>query len=176
VPAFASTTVHGLSCDVYYNSVAVRVFGDVVIGQAIESLPLTANDEGNLNPVDTLRRGETVTVTVPIADATGLATISGVYQPFSTTISHASGSSLVLPKAQPGDSFLDVAKELRLVLRDGSATYIFPKAAPTAIQDLTMSEENQMVQGVVFSCYRSTISGVETPYRIYSGSVVTGGN
>lgn len=174
MPTFASDTVHGLSADVYVGGTAQRVFGDIVVSVANEILNLTANDEGNANPVDVLRRGETVTVTCPLADATGLGTISGVVLPFATSVSGDSGVEVLLPKAAPGDSFLDQAVELRLVLRDGSATYIFPKAAVTEVQDLTMSEENQMVQGVVFTCYRTTVSGVETPLRVISGSVVTG--
>jgi hypothetical protein len=171
---FASDTVHGLSADVYYNSVQQRVFGDVVIGTTLETLPLTANDEGNVNPVEVLRRGETVFVTVPFSDALGLALISGVIQPFSTTVSGVSGVEILLPKAAPGDSFLDEAQELRLVSRDGAATWIFPKAVVTEIADLALSEENQMVQAVTFTCFRDTVSGVETPFRIISGSIITG--
>lgn len=174
MPNFSTDAVHGLSADVYFNSVARRVFGDVVVSVANEILNLTANDEGNVNPVDTLRRGETLTVTVPLADATGLGTISGVVFPFATSVSGDSGVEVLLPKAAPGDSYQQQAQELRLVCRDGSATYIFPLAAVTEIQDLTMSEENQMVQGVVFTCYRTTVSGVETPVRVISGAVITG--
>jgi hypothetical protein len=171
---FASDTVHGLSADVYYNSVQERVFGDVIISTALETLPLTANDEGNVNPVEVLRRGETVLVTVPFSDAFGLALISGVVQPFSTTVSGVSGVEVLLPKAAPGDSFVTEAKELRLVARDGSVTWIFPSAAVTEIADLTLSEESQVVQAVTFTCFRSTVSGVETPFRIISGSIITG--
>lgn len=172
--AFASDTVHGLSADVYYNSVQRRVFGDVIVSIGQEILDLTANDEGNVEPVDVLRRGDRVRVTVPLADATGLATVSGVVLPFSSTVSGDSGIEVLLPKAAPGDSFLDEALELRLVARDGSATFIFPKAVVTEVADLTLSEENQMVQGVTFTCFRDTVSGVETPVRMISGAVVTG--
>lgn len=172
--SFPSDTVHGLSADVYFDSVARRSFGDVVLSTELSILELTANDEGNINPVEVLRRGDVTRVTVPLADATGLSTISGVVQPFATVVSGASGDEIVVPKAAPGDSYLSKAKELRLVLRDGSATVIAPKAVVTAIEDLTLSEENQMVQGVTFTLFRSTISGVESPYRIVSGSHVTG--
>lgn len=172
--AFASDTVHGLSADVYYDSVPQRVFGDVVIGNTVESLPLTANDEGNVNPVDVLRRGDTVFVTVPFADAFGLGLISGVVQPFASTVSGLSGVEVLLPKAAPGDSFLDQAKELRLVSRDGAVTWIFPAAVVTEIADLALSEESQVVQAVTFTCFRTTVSGVETPFRIISGSIITG--
>lgn len=172
--AFATDTVHGLSADVYYKSTQHRVFGDIVVAVGNEILDLTANDEGNVNPVDTLRRGDRVQVTVPLSDATKLAVISGVVLPFATSVSGDSGVEVLLPKAVPGDSFQSKAGELRLVLRDGSATYIFPSAVVTEVQDLTMSEENQMVQGVVFTCYRTTVSGVETPVRVISGTVVTG--
>jgi hypothetical protein len=171
---FASDTVHGLSADVYYNAVQQRVFGDIVISSTIESLPLTANDEGNVNPVDVLRRGENVMVTVPFADASSIAAISGVYQPFSLARATTSGTEVVLPKAAAGDSFVDEAQELRLVLRDGSATWIFPAAVATDVADLTLSEENQMVQAITFQCFRSTVSGIETPFRILSGAVITG--
>jgi hypothetical protein len=174
MPTFATDTVHGLSADVYYNSVAVRVFGNIVLSVANQILDLTANDEGNVNPVNALRRGDTVQVTVPIADAAGLGTISGIVLPFASTVSGDSGVEVLLPKAVPGDDFLSKAQELRLVLRDGTATWIFPAAVVTEVQDLTLSEENQMVQGAVFTCYRSTVSGVETPLRVISGSVVTG--
>lgn len=174
MPSFASNTVHGLSADVYFDSTAARVFGDIVISVAQENLPLTANDEGNVNPVEVLRRGEVVTVTVPLADATGLGVISGIVFPFSSTTAGASGTEVLLPKAAPGDSVLAKGKELRLVSRDGSATWIFPKATVTDIADLALSEENQMVQAVTFTCFRTTVSGVETPFRIISGSVVTG--
>ena len=172
--AFATNTVHGLSADVYFNSIQARVFGDVVISVAQENLPLTANDEGNVNPVEVLRRGETVSVTVPLADAAGLPTISGIVFPFSTAAASASGTMVLLPKAAPGDSVLAKGQELRLVSRDGTVTWIFPKATVTEIADLALSEENQMVQAVTFTCFRTTVSGVETPFKIISGSVVTG--
>lgn len=177
---FATNTVHGLSADVYFNAsgaspTQLRVFGDIVLGMALEALNLTANDEGNVNPVEVLRRGETVTVVVPLSDATARSIVSGVVLPFSSNVSGVSGFWTGLPKAAPGDSFLNKAQELRLVTRDGSATWIFPKAVVTAIEDLTMSEENQMVQGVTFTCFRALISGMETPFLLYSGSVVSGG-
>jgi hypothetical protein len=100
--------------------------------------------------------------------------ISGIVHPFSSTVSGVSGTEVLLPKAAPGDGYLAKALELRLVTRDGSATWIFPKAVVTAIVDLTLSEENQMVQGVTFTCFRTTISGVESPFKIISGSVPTG--
>lgn len=176
--AFASDTVHGLSADVYFDGTQQRVFGDVVISVAKETLPLTANDEGNVNPVDVLRRGENVTVTVPFSDVSSKAVLSGIVFPFASGITGTGPTSgqtdVVLPKAQPGDSFRSIAKELRLVLRDGSATWIFPLAAATEVADLTLSEENQAVYAVTFATYRTTISGVETPFRIVSGSVVSG--
>jgi len=174
MPSFNTNTVHGLSADVYVSSGAVRVFGDVVVAVAIEKLDLTANDEGNINPVAVLRRGEMVTVTMPLADTTGLATVSGIVYAFATSVSGVSGVEVLLPKASPGDNYLSKTKELRLVLRDGSATWIFPKAVVTEIGDLVMSEENQMVQPVTFTCFRQTISGVESPFKIISGSVISG--
>lgn len=174
MPSFSSDTVHGLSADVYYNSVPLRVFGDVVFSVTKETLDLTANDEGNINPVDVLRRGDVTTITVPVSDTTGLPTISGVLFPFATSVTGASGDEVLLPKAAPGDSFLAQAQELRLVLRDGSATIIAPKAAATALADLSLSEENQQAWAATFSCFRTTVSGVETPWRILSGSVITG--
>jgi len=172
--AFQTDTVHGLSCDVYIASGQHRVFGDVVIATALQVLPLTANDEGNVNPVQVLRRGETVTVTVPFANAMNLALMSGVVHPFATSVSGVSGIEVLLPKAQPGDDYLSEAQELRLVARDGSATWIFPKAVATEIGDLVMSEENQMVQPVTFTCFRVTISGVESPFKLISGTVISG--
>ncbi len=174
MPTFPTDTVHGLSCDVYFNSVAQRVFGDVVISTELAILELTANDEGNINPVDVLRRGDVTKVTVPLADSTGLATISGIVHPFASSLTGASGVEVSLPKAAPGDSYLAKAKELRLVLRDGSATYIAAKAVVTEVADLNLSEENQMVQAVTFTLFRTVISGVETPFRVISGSVITG--
>lgn len=175
MPTFGTDTVHGLSADVYYDSVARRVFGDVVWSTQLENLPLTANDEGNVNPVDVLRRGDTTRFTVPLADFTGLATLSGVVLPFATSQAGISGTVVLLPKAVPGDSFLDKAKELRIVARDSSMTLIADKAVVVEIGDAVMSEENQGVFPVTFQLFRTTVSGVETPYRIYSGSVVTGG-
>jgi hypothetical protein len=160
---------------VYFNSVQRRVFGDVVWSTTQEILDLTANDEGNVNPVDTLRRGDTTRFTVPLSDATGLATISGVSFPFATSTAGVSGTVVLLPKAAAGDSFLDQAQELRLVARDGSFTLIAPKAVVVEVGDVVMSEENQMVAPVTFQAYRTTISGVESPWKIYSGIVVTGG-
>ncbi|MCI0669327.1 MAG: hypothetical protein L0Y64_02580 [Myxococcaceae bacterium] len=174
MPTFASNTVHGLTADVYFNSSPVRVFGEISLSITAQTLPLTANDLGAVDPVDVLRRGETVTVTVPITDMSGLGTVSGVILPFTTSVSGASGTEILLTNPTPGDSFLDKAKELRLVLRDGSATWIFPLAVATEPQELTLSEEEQSVWAVVFTCYRSTVSGVNTPFRLISGSVVTG--
>jgi hypothetical protein len=105
---------------------------------------------------------------------TGLGTISGIMLPFSSTVSGASGIEVLLPKSVPGDNYLAQAKELRVVARDGSATFIFPLAVVTALDDLALSEENQNVWGATFQCFNSTISGVETPVRVLSGSVVTG--
>jgi len=174
MPTFPSDTVHGLSADVYFGGVALRVFGDIVVSTELSILELTANDEGNINPVDVLRRGDVTRVTVPLADATGFATISGVILPFSTVVSGVSGFEILVPKAQPGDSYLDQADELRLVLRDGSMTLIAPNAVVTAVEDLTLSEENQMVWAATFTLFRTPISGVESPYKLISGSVVTG--
>jgi hypothetical protein len=173
--AFATDTVHGLSADVYFGGTQVRVFGDVVWSTTLENLDLTANDEGNVNPVDTLRRGDTTMFTIPVSDSTGLPTLSGVIYPFATSQDGVSGTVVLLPKAVPGDSFRANAKELRIVARDGSMTLIAEKAAPVELGDVVLSEENQMVTPVTFQLYRTTISGVETPYRIYSGSVVSGG-
>lgn len=174
MPTFATDTVHGLSADVYYDSVAVRTHGDITLSINPEALELTANDEGGFNPVNVLRRGETVTVGVPIADVTGLATVSGILLPFSSTVSGASGTEVLLPKSVPGDDYLSKAKELRLVLRDGSATFIFPKAVCTNLDDLNLSEGNQAVWGATFRCFNDTVSGVSTPLRVLSGQVVTG--
>ena len=173
--AFATDTVHGLSADVYFDSVQRRVFGDVVWSTTLEVLDLTANDEGSINPVDTLRRGDVTMITVPLSDSLGLPTLSGVIYPFATSTAGVSGTVVLLPKAAPGDSYLTTAKELRLVSRDGKFTLIAPKAAPVQVGDVVMSEENQMVSPVTFQLYRTTISGVESPYKLYSGSVITGG-
>lgn len=172
--AFQSDTVHGLSADVYFNSVQIRVFGEVVIGIAPEVLDLTANDEGAFNPVNVLRRGEGVTVGIPLADTQGLPTVSGIILPFSSNVSGASGIEVLLPKAQPGDNYLDKAQELRLVARDGSATWIFPLAAATELEELTMAEDAQQVWVATMRCFNATVSGVETPLRLLSGAVVTG--
>jgi len=180
MPTFATTTVHGLSCDAYFGGVALRLFGDVVIAQTNESLPLTANDEGNVNPVAVLRRGDLHQITLPLADAVGPYTVSGVVNPFASGVVSVSGTTsgqtmILLPKARPGDNYLNVTHELRLVLRDGSRTIIYPAAACIEIDDLTLSEENQMVQGATFQAFRVLVSGVETPYVSVSGSIVSGG-
>jgi hypothetical protein len=117
---------------------------------------------------------------VPVADATGLFTTSAVVNPFASGVVSASGTTsgltmVLLPKAVPGDNYLAKAGELRLVLRDGSQTRIYPKACVTEIVDLTLSEENQMVQGAVFQAYRVLVSGVETPFVAVSGSIISGG-
>jgi hypothetical protein len=176
MPTFASNTVHGLSADVYFKGVTVRVFGDVTINIEPSVLELTANDEGAFNPVDVFRRGDSVTVGIPVADALGLATMSGVLFPFGT-LSVISGavSGIILPKPTPGQSYLSKAGELRLVCRDGSATWVFPSGVCFALEELAMSEENQMVWGATFRCFNATISGgVVTPFYVLSGSVVTG--
>lgn len=174
MPTFNSDTVHGLSADVYFGSTAVRVFGDISISVDGQILNLTANDEGNVNPVDVLRRGDVTTITVPIAATQNLDILSGVIFPFASGTSGSSISGVseevLLPKAAPGDSFLDEAQELRLVTRDGSATWIFPKASPVEYGELTLSEESQQVFPTTFQAFRSTVSGVETPFRIISGS------
>lgn len=180
MPTFDTTTVHGLSADAYFDSVAVRLFGDVVIAQTNETLPLTANDEGNVNPVANLRRGDMHKITLPLADATGAYTISAIINPFASGVNSVSGSTsglsmIVLPKAAPGDNYLTKAKELRLVARDGSRTIIYPKAVCIEIADLTLAEDKQMVQGAVFQAYRVRVSGVETPFVSVSGSILTGG-
>lgn len=172
--SFATDTVHGLSADVYYDSVAVRTQGDISISVSPEILNLTANDEGGFGPVRALRRGESITVDIPISNVGGLATLSGIILPFSSTVSGASGTEVLLPKATPGDDYLDKAKELRVVTRDGSATWIFPKAVVTELDDLALSEENQNVWSATFQCFNDTVSGVETPLRVLSGSVITG--
>lgn len=174
MPTFNSDTVHGLSADVYYNSVAVRTAGDITITISPEVLELTANDEGMFNPVNVMRRGETVTVGVPISDATGLATVSAITLPFSSVVTGASGDEVLLPKSVPGDDYLSKSQELRVVARDGSATWIFGAAVVTELDDLTLSEENQNVWGATFRCFNTTVSGVETPYRVISGAVITG--
>lgn len=172
--SFASDTVHGLSADVYFGGTQLRVLGEVTIGIAPETLDLTANDEGAFNPINTLRRGEAVTVGMALTDTQGLATISGVILPFSSNVSGASGIEVLLPKSQPGDDYLSKAAELRLVTRDGTATWIFPSAVVTAPEELAMAEDSQQAWSVSFRCYNATVSGVETPLRVISGSVVTG--
>lgn len=174
MPTFASDTVHGLSADVYYKGSAVRVFGNIQFQVSEESLALTANDEGNVNPVEVLRRGDVTTITVPVSDTTGLVTLSGVTFPFATSVAGASGTEIVLPKAVPGDSYLDQAGELRLVLRDGSATIIAAKAVVTEREALELAEDAQQVFACTFTCFRDTFSGQETPWRVVSGSHVTG--
>ena len=81
---------------------------------------------------------------------------------------------MLLPKSQPGDDYLSKAQELRVVARDGSATWIFGAAVCTELDDLTLSEENQNIWGATFRCFNTTVSGVETPYRVISGAVITG--
>jgi len=176
MPTFASNTVHGLSADVYFKSIPVRVFGDVTITVEPAVLELTANDEGAFNPVEVFRRGDSVTVGIPVADTLGLATLSGVLMPFaSLSVISGAVSGIVLPKPTPGQSFLGKAGELRLVCRDGSATWVFPSGVCFALEELAMSEENQMIWGATFRCFNATISGgVVTPFYVLSGSVVTG--
>jgi hypothetical protein len=155
---FAPDTVHGLSADVYFNGQPVRVLGGVLFNHAIEKLDLTANDEGAIGPVKTLRRGDATTVTVPLTDTLGLAT----WGPTS--------GAIVLPKAQPGDDYLEEAHELRLVTRDGAATLVFSSAVVTELDELEMNEEDQQVWAATFTCYRFTHSGQSTPFYILSGS------
>jgi hypothetical protein len=76
----------------------------------------------------------------------------------------------VLPKAAPGDNFRTVAKELVLVTRDGTATWTFPLAAVVELEELTMAEDEQTAWTATFQAYRTTISGVETPFYVQSGS------
>ncbi len=173
MPTFPSNTVHGLSADVYFKGVPVRVFGDVTIAIEYSVLELTANDEGAFNPVDVLRRGDSVTVGVPVADALGLSTLSGVLLPFGN-FELVSGvlSGVTLPKPTPGQSYLSKAGELRLVSRDGTATWVFPSGVCFALEELAMSEENQMVWLGSFRCFNATISGgTVTPFYVLSGSV-----
>jgi hypothetical protein len=175
MPTFASDTVHGLSADVYFNSIARRTFGDVVWSTELNTLDLTANDLGAVEPVQVLRRGDVTRVTVPLSDTTGIATLSGVVLPFASGVSAGPASGgLVLPVAVPGDDYLSKAQELRLVARDGSFTLIAPSAAVVEIEDLALSEENQNVYGVTFQLFRATISGQSTPYLLISGSHATG--
>jgi len=172
VPSFASDTVHGLSADVYFNSIARRTFGDVVWSTEFNTLPLTANDKGAIEPVQVLRRGDVTRITVPLSDTTGLATASGVWLPFASgvAVSGETTSGLVLEVAQPGDDYLSKAQELRLVARDGSFTLLAPSAVVVEVEDIGLSEENQSVVAATFQLFRSTISGVESPYLLISGS------
>jgi hypothetical protein len=176
MPTFPSNTVHGLSADVYFKGVAVRVLGDVTINIEPEVLELTANDEGAFNPVDVFRRGDSVTVGIPVADTMGLDTLSGVLLPFGTlTVISGAVSGIALPKPVPGQSLLSKAGELRLVARDGSATWVFPSGVCFALEELAMSEENQQVWAATFRCFNATISGgVVTPFYVLSGSYTTG--
>jgi hypothetical protein len=168
---FAPDTVHGLSADVYFNGQPVRVLGGVLFNHAIEKLDLTANDEGAIGPVKTLRRGDATTVTVPLTDTLGLATWSGIALPFASGItSGPTSGAIVLPKAQPGDDYLEEAHELRLVTRDGAATLVFSSAVVTELDELEMNEEDQQVWAATFTCYRFTHSGQSTPFYILSGS------
>lgn len=175
MPTYANDTVHGLSADVYFNAIARRTFGDVVWSTELNTLPLTANDKGAIEPVQVLRRGDVTRVTVPLSDTGGIATLSGVVLPFASGITAGAASGgLVLPVAVPGDDYLSKAQELRLVARDGSFTLIAPSAAVVEIEDLAMSEENQAVYAVTFQLFRATISGQSTPYVLLSGSHATG--
>lgn len=168
---FASDTVHGLSADVYFNGTQLRVFGDVVWSTQPTILELTANDLGAIEPVQVLRRGDVTRFTVPLADVTGIGTVTGAWLPFASGVT-ASGAvpGFVLPVAAPGDDYLALAKELRVVMRDGSATIIAPSAVVIAVEDVTLSEENQNVVAATFQLFRSTISGQSAPYLFVSGS------
>lgn len=172
MPTFPTDSVHGLSADVYFAGTPVRVFGEITLNIAPETLPLTANDEGAFNPVAILRRGESVTIGVPVADTTGLPVMSGVTMPFASglTTSGALSGAIVLPKSVPGDNYLDHAEKLVLVTRDGSATFVFPAAVCVALDELTMFEDAQMVWGATFQAFNTTVSGVETPFYVLSGS------
>ena len=175
MPTYASDTVHGLSADVYFNAIARRTFGDVVWSMEPNTLPLTANDQGAVEPVQVLRRGDVTRVTVPLSDTTGIPTLSGVVLPFASGIAAGPASGgLVLPVAVPGDDYLSKAQELRIVARDGSFTMIAPSAAAIEIEDLALSEENQSVFAVTFQLFRTLISGQSTPYLLMSGSHPTG--
>ncbi len=169
---FASDTVHGLSADIYFNAVQRRVFGDVVWSTSPNVLELTANDKGAIEPVQVLRRGDVTRITVPLSDTTGLDTASGVWLPFASgvAVSGQATSGLVLEVAQPGDDYLSKAQELRMVARDGSITLIAPSAVVIELEDISLSEENQSVVAATFQLFRSTISGVESPYLLVSGS------
>jgi hypothetical protein len=171
LPTFNDDTVHGLTADVYFNDTPVRTVGEQTLNITQERLPLTANDEGMVNPVADLRRGDMTTITVGVADAYGLATLSGVILGFASGVtSGPTSGAIVLPKAAPGDNFLNIAGELRLVMRDGSSTWVFEQAAAVEIGELTLSEEEQTVWPVTFQAYRFTHSGVETPFYVLSGS------
>jgi hypothetical protein len=177
MPSFNSNTVHGLSADVYFAAsgsqpAAVRTLGEIQVTVENEVLNLTANDLGQFEPVKVLRRGDRTQVSLALTDMSGLATLSGIVFPFATL----EGSGIVLPVSEPGDDFLALAKELRLVLRDGSATMIFPSAVVTEVGELVLSEEEQNVYPVTFTCFRATVSGGHsTPFVIISGSVTSGG-
>lgn len=171
---FASDTVHGLSADVYFGGTQRRVFGDVVWSTELNTLPLTANDLGAIEPVQVLRRGDVTRITVPLADTTGLPTLSGVVLPFASGVTASGGvNGMVLPVALPGDDYLSQALELRVVARDGSLTLIAPSAVVVEIEDITLSEENQSVVAATFQLFRSTISGQSSPYLLVSGSHAT---
>ena len=173
--SFDTNTVHGLSADVYFKSVQRRVFGDVVWSTDKNILELTANDQGAIEPVTVLRRGDVTRITVPLSDTGGMATLSGVVFPFASgvEVSGATPNGFVLPVASPGDNYLDQAGELRIVARDGSFTLIAPIAVVVEVEDIALSEENQSVVAATFQLFRSTISGVESPYLVISGSQPT---
>lgn len=171
MPTFNSDTVHGLSADVYYGGVARRTWGDVVWSTELNTLELTANDKGAVEPVQVLRRGDVTRVTVPLTDTGGIGTLSGVVLPFASGITAGPASgAIVLPVSVPGDDYLSQAAELRLVARDGSFTLVAPSAVVVEIDDLALSEENQSVLAVTFQLFRATISGQSSPYLIISGS------
>lgn len=172
---FNPDTVHGLSADVYFGPsgslVQQRVFGDVVWSTELNILELTANDLGAIEPVTVLRRGDVTRVTVPLSDTLGLPTLSGTIHAFASGLTASGGTNaMVLPVASPGDNYLDQAKQLRIVARDGTLTMICPKAVVVAIEDLTMSEENQQAVAATFQLFRTTISGQSSPYLLVSGS------
>lgn len=175
MPTFATNTVHGLSADVYFGGTARRVWGDVVWSTDLNTLELTANDKGAIEPVAVLRRGDVTRVTVPLSDTTGLPTLSGVVFPFASGVT-ASGSvpGMVLPVAAAGDNYLTKTAELRIVARDGSFTMIAPSACVVAVEDIALSEENQSVVACTFQLFRATISGQQSPYLLLSGSHATG--
>lgn len=172
--AFASDTVHGLSADVYYKGTQQRVFGDIAWSTNLNTLELTANDRGAIEPINVLRRGDVTQITVPLSDTGGISTLRDVVHAFASGVT-ASGSvsGMVLPEAQPGDDYLDKAGELRVVARDGSFTLIAPKAVVVSIDDITLSEESQSAVAATFQLFRTTISGQESPYLLVSGSHAT---